>query len=315
MRNKMKTVEPEWYEKAYPGGKMVVVKGFPRQLYPPDSSKHGKTPSQPGDDVLAYKRTVSRAGRWPWQEFDDQFSNKFSHGVSNNTIYNSGIAGIQRQQDLDATGWIGEKTFNTLRSIKIPEGLPHAGEMAMDSQSVNLINKAFDKFKGSEPPPPDKTTSAQYRLQKSITQLGIKEYPPDSNQVKYTDWYNMIGPWCAMFCTWCDLTGVKPATATFIQGQRYAYVPYIVADARAKKYGLSTTDDPIPGDLACYDWEFNGEYDHVGIFEKWTSGVTQFNCIEGNTSTSNNSNGGEVMRRSRNRHAQGTVFVKVKEPA
>ena len=33
-------------------------------------------------DVVAYKRTVSRAGRWPWQPFDDSYSNAFAHGTS-----------------------------------------------------------------------------------------------------------------------------------------------------------------------------------------------------------------------------------------
>src|SRR5215472_7177388 len=306
----------KWYEVAYPGAPMVKVDGFPRPLYPPDAKNKGKTPSMPGDDVIAYKRTVARAGRWPWQPFDSDFNNKFSHGSSGN-VADTGVAGIQRQQDLDDTGWIGTKTFNTLRSIKIPEGLPNAGQMAMDARSVELINQAFAKFKGSEPPPPE--TPAQGKtlrvlaLENAITQIGIKESPPDSNQVKYTDWYNMVGPWCAMFCTWSfETKGDSPA---FIKGQRYAYVPYVVADARSKKNGLQTTDDPIPGDLVCFDWDFNGEYDHIGIFEKWTSGTQVFNCIEGNTSTSSNSNGGEVMRRSRNRSSQGTVFVRVKEPA
>jgi hypothetical protein len=115
-----------------------------------------------------------------------------------------------------------------------------------------------------------------------------------------------------MFVTWSyELAG--PSLA-FVKGERYAYCPYIVSDARANRYGLHTTDDPIPGDLVIYDWSGDTIYDHIGLFERWTSGQTQFNAIEGNTSTSNNSNGGEVMRRSRYRYGQGTVFVRVDEP-
>ena len=302
---------PAWYESAYKGGPMVKVQGFPRPLYAPDAKSHGKTPSSNGDDVIAYKRTVSRAGRWDWQPFDGAFSNAFSHGKSGN-VGDTGIAGVQRQQDIDATGWIGEKTFNTLRSIRVPEGLPHAGEMAMDATAVNLINQAFKKFQGHEPPPPDTQTLRQKALKQAITQIGTVESPPNSNQVKYTSWYNMIGPWCAMFTTWSyETVGDSPS---FAKGSYYAYVPYIVADARAKKRGLSTTDDPIPGDLVCFDWDFNGEYDHVGLFEKWVDEFGGFSCIEGNTSGSNDSNGGEVMRRTRYRNSQGTVFVRVKEP-
>jgi hypothetical protein len=129
---------------------MVKVAGFPRPLYPPDAAQRGKQPSISGPDVEAYKRTVSRAGRWPWQNFDRAYSNGFAHGQGGN-VRDTGVAGVQRQQGVDDTGWLGEKTFNTLRSIKIPEGLNHAGEMAMDAYAVNLINQAWEMFGGHEP--------------------------------------------------------------------------------------------------------------------------------------------------------------------
>lgn len=134
------------YEHAYPGGPMIAVKGFPRALYPPDASEHGKKPSSNGPDVVAYKRTVSRAGRWPWAAFDDSYSDGFAHGKSGN-VGESGVAGVQRQQSIEPdTGWIGQQTFDTLRSIRIPDGLPHAGEMAMDATAVQLINDAYERF-------------------------------------------------------------------------------------------------------------------------------------------------------------------------
>lgn len=295
-----------WYETAYPGAPMVKVKGFPRPVYPPDAAEHGKTPSSDGPDIVAYKRTVSRAGRWPWAAFDDSFSNGFAHGKSGN-VSETGVAGIQRQQNVDATGWIGEKTFNTLRSIVIPAGLPHAGEMAMDQTAVNLINEAWDDFQGGEHADPTTLRSAALAL--GITQLGTKESPANSNHTPYGAWYGVdYQPWCAIFVTWCfEQAGDSPS---FVKGSRYAYVPYVVADARAGRYGLTTTDDPIPGDLVCYDWEGNGEYDHVGLFEEWIYSTSEFTAIEGNTSTSSNSNGGQVMRRSRSRGSQPCVFVR-----
>lgn len=307
-----------WWEQGYPGGSMVVVAGFPRPVYPPDAAQHGKTPSVDGPDVVAYKRTVSRAGRWAWAAFDDTFSNGFAHGKAGGNVADSGVAGIQRQQHLDATGWIGEKTFNTLRSIRIPEGLPHAGEPAMDATAVKQINDAFRMFEGHEPAPDQKGTLRQAALELSYTQLGVKESPAESNNNKYGVWYPMnYQPWCAMFTTWCyvcaaEEMGVK--SPSLVRGQRYSYCPYIVADARANRYGLRTTDDPVPGDLVVYDWGGDTIYDHVGLFERWTSGQTYFDAIEGNTSMSNNSNGGEVMRRNRSRYGQGTVFVHVAEP-
>src|SRR5215831_5795260 len=139
-----------WYEHAYAGGPMVKVAGFPRPLYPPDAAAHGHSPSVDGPDVEAYKRTVARAQRWPWQTFDDTYSNSFAHGASGNVI-DTGVAGVQRQQDLDDTGWLGEKTFNTLRSIRVPDGKPHAGEMAMDATAASLISDAWEMFGGHEP--------------------------------------------------------------------------------------------------------------------------------------------------------------------
>jgi hypothetical protein len=300
----------EWWEVPYKGGPMVAVKGFPRPLYPPDAAP-GKTPSVNGPDVEAYKRTVSRAGRWKWQAFDQAFSNAFSHGKSGN-VGDTGIAGIQRQQKIDPTGWVGQSTFNTLRSIRCPQG-PHEGEMAMDARSVELINAAFDKFKGKEPAPEPKPTSAQARLKMAQGEIGNKESPANSNNQKYGQWYNMNGvPWCAIFVSWCDQMSGYP-TNSFQRGNYYSYVPYIINDARMGVRGLSISSDPKPGDLVCFDWSRDGEYDHIGLFEKWTTG-RGFQSVEGNTSTTDNSNGGQVMRRQRDAGGQGTIFVHVKEP-
>ena len=298
----------QWWEVPYKGGPMVAVLGFPRPLYPPDAPGHPS--SVDGSDVEAYKRTVSRAGRWKWQPFDQAFNNAFSHGKGPNVI-DSGIEGIQRQQNIDDTGWIGEKTFNTLRSIRVPEGFTHAGEMAMDARAVELINAAYERFKGKEPvatPPPN---SAQARLNKARAEIGYSESPANSNNNKFGQWYGMNHqPWCAMFCTWADQLGAFP-TKSFVKGSKYAYVPYIVNDARLGINGLTIVSSPIPGDLVCFDWSWDGEYDHIGMVEDPPDANGDFVAIEGNTSTSNNSNGGQVMRRNRNEFGQGTVFVRV----
>jgi hypothetical protein len=311
--------EEEWWEHAYKGGPMVAVKGFPRPLYPPDSNKYGKGEgSVDGPDVEGIKRTVSRLGRWKWQAFDQAFSNAFSHGKSGNVI-DTGVAGVQRQQKITPdTGYVGEKTFNTLRSARCPKG-PHEGEMAMDARSVELINAAWDRFKGKEPSHDSSpgSSSAQARLAKAKPEVGVTESPANSNQQKYGSWYGMNGvPWCAIFCTWADQLSGAPASS-FARGSRYSYVPYIVNDARIGKNGLSVISTPKPGDLVCYDWSRDGEYDHIGIVETPPSPSGDFTAIEGNTSPSSSgsqSNGGQVCRRSRNRNSQGTVFVRIAEP-
>ena len=104
----------EWWETAYPGGGPVKVKGFPRPLYPPDvPNSSGYDPSPNGPDVVAYKRAISRLGRWPWQIFDEAYSNGFAHGTSGN-VKDTGIEGFQRQMHIDASGWWGKASFNTL---------------------------------------------------------------------------------------------------------------------------------------------------------------------------------------------------------
>jgi CHAP domain len=309
----------EWWTKAYPGGKMVVPQSmFPRPLYPPDANTQGKKPSVAGPDVEAYKRTVSRAGRWPWQTFDRNFTNGFSHGTGGNVV-NTGVAGIQRQMKVSPdTGWIGQQTFNMLASIKIPDGLPHAGQMAMDANAANLIAQAYDLYGGKEPTPPPPTptptkTTRQKALDASKTYIGVKEAPPHSNKTQFGAWYGVNGqPWCAIFCTYCFVVDAG-GSPSFVKGKNYAYVPYIVSDARNNRNGLSVTNTPMAGDLVCYDWGYDGTFDHVGLFEAWTSG-NYFQAIEGNTSSDSSgdqSNGGAVCRKQRSVTSQKTVFVRV----
>src|SRR5215831_5509674 len=142
----------EWWEQAYKGGGPAKVKDFPRSLYPPDvPASSGYKPSKDGPDVIAYKRTISRLGRWPWQTFDDKFSNQFSHGKGGN-VGDTGVAGFQRQQKIGDSGWIGQKTFDNLRYALVPAHLSHGGEQAMDQTAINLINEAWDMFQGQAPP-------------------------------------------------------------------------------------------------------------------------------------------------------------------
>jgi hypothetical protein len=130
--------------------------------------------------------------------------------------------------------------------------------------------------------------------------IGDKERPANSNRVSWaSEWYGIIGPWCAMAVT---RAYVEAGSKAFQKGRRYAYVPYIVNDAHHGANGLALTKNPQPGDLVCFDWEHNSVADHVGLFTRWVdSGRTQFESVEGNTAVGNDSNGGEVMRRNRSR--------------
>jgi hypothetical protein len=140
------------------------------------------------------------------------------------------------------------------------------------------------------------------------TKIGDKEQPPNSNRISWaSEWYGLIGPWCAMAVT---RAYVEAGSQAFKRTQRYAYCPYIVNDAHAGANNLALTTDPKPGDLVLFDWERNKVSDHVGLFVKWISKPTQFETVEGNTAVGNDSNGGEVMRRKRTRD-QVQAFVHV----
>jgi len=145
-------------------------------------------------------------------------------------------------------------------------------------------------------------------LNEARTHLGLKELPPSSNHTPFNVWYGIDhAPWCAMFVSYCY---VKAGSKSLMKGKRYSYVPYIVHDGRAGVNGLAVTQQPEPGDLVCYDWDGDGVADHVGLFERWTSAKGDFVAVEGNTSLSDNSNGGEVMERDRKR-ANVEAFVHV----
>lgn len=303
-----------WEDRAYPGGPMIGPP-WPRPLYPPDAAP-GHTPSADGPDVLALKRALWRGGRWegPASRFDDSYSNAIAHGKTGGAVADSGTAGFQRAQGIQPTGWVGvgaNQTANAIRSARIPAGLPNAGQPLLDATAVALVEEAIQLFGGAAA-----ITVREKALARARSQIGVTESPYGSNEVLYSDWYGMVGPWCAMFVTWCfelaaaDLGKDSPS---FVRGSYYAYVPYLLEDARAGRRGLSISGSPEPGWLAVYDWERNGVPDHLGIFEEWIGGRT-FSAIEGNTSSSSDSNGGQVQRRQRDAGTGQVSFVRVAEP-
>lgn len=134
--------------------------------------------------------------------------------------------------------------------------------------------------------------TANQFIAKAASQIGVTEYPPNSNKVKYAEWYGMNGqPWCDMFVSWCaDQIG-----ALDIVG-KYAYTPSHAQFFKNKGQWLDRSEKPQPGDLVFFS---NSErICHVGIVET-RNGSTSITTIEGNTSAGNNANGGAVMRRNR----------------
>lgn len=93
-----------------------------------------------------------------------------------------------------------------------------------------------------------------------------------------------------VFVQWViDKAGLKPPIKTASCG---AFLNAARAAGEAIYTGFQ------PGDIVIYDFERDGTTDHCGIVES-VSGAT-LAVIEGNTSVGNDSDGGEVMRRTRN---------------
>ena len=138
--------------------------------------------------------------------------------------------------------------------------------------------------------------------------IGVKESPPSSNRCAFSDWYGLIGPWCAMFVTYCY---VQAGSKGFRQGALWAYCPYIVAAALNGENGATVTRDPEPGDVVLFDWTGDGVADHVGLFDGWVDrNAGTFRTVEGNTSSTSDSDGGAVESRIR-RTSQVRLFVRM----
>lgn len=128
-------------------------------------------------------------------------------------------------------------------------------------------------------------------------EIGVVETPKNSNKSKYGKWFGFDGvAWCGMFVSWCySQAGVLLPKIGF---SKPGFAGCQTAVAYFKKNKL-ITKTPVAGDIVFFDWNNDGRYDHTGIFIKDNGDKKTFQSIEGNTAIGNDSNGGEVMERSR----------------
>ena len=251
----------------------------------------------------AYKRTVSRAGRWPWQGFDEQYSMSFAKGKGGGNVGDSGVAGVQRQLHIQDSGNVGKETFNGLRSIRIPEGLPNAGQPAMDATAVRLINEAYDKFSKSKQEP------RNVALDHMAQRVGYTEQPANSNcdnrpdGIRTAQDHTANGtwlrnePWCGCWCYYAletaDVQGIDSHLASVAAIEDYA-------KQGAKCYRGWTTDRnrAEPGDLVVV----GGYGVHVEMLRGYPNSDGSVPTYGGNTSSDSSgsqSNGGGAYKRTR----------------
>ena len=138
----------------------------------------------------------------------------------------------------------------------------------------------------------------------AFAEVGQKEVPKNSNKTKYGKWFGFDGvAWCGMFVSWCyAMAGIQLPKIGFSKG----FAGCQTAVAYFKKSG-EITKNPQLGDIVFFDWNGDGRYDHTGLFNGWKEKGKTFYSVEGNTSLTNQSNGGEVM--SRTRSVLNVIFV------
>lgn len=136
-------------------------------------------------------------------------------------------------------------------------------------------------------------------LQWAESQLGVIEFPLNSNKVKYNTWFygrEVSGasyPWCMVFVQWVFQRAglplpVKTASCTTLANW-------------AKAHGQWVTKDFKPGDILFMHWGKNAAAtEHVGVVKEVRQAVQPYVVTyEGNTSLASQANGGSVMERNR----------------
>lgn len=179
---------------------------FSGPMYPP-SHVNGPTVDQ---RVLAVKIAISRAGYWPWQEFDMAYNNLFAHGIPKKGKRYSGVHGFKTSHSITPQGdtydiW----THNALLKTRVPAGNPHAGEWAFDArarylytgfksdseeeQLVSEIFRMWDILIAHEP-------SCHYSQARPIGPLVKRQDPP-----RFPNWLDCSG--IVIYTCW--LAGAK----------------------------------------------------------------------------------------------------------
>lgn len=141
--------------------------------------------------------------------------------------------------------------------------------------------------------------TAEKLIKKAESYLGTKDN--GNNKVKFnTEFYGreVQGegyPWCVVFIWY--LFRKLNASKLFCSGDRVASCGVVMNEMKSQK--LSYKAQPKKGDLVIFD--FSGRHTahtHIGIVTEVINSNT-FKTIEGNTSGTNYSNGGYVLRQTR----------------
>jgi hypothetical protein len=194
-------------------------------------------------------------------------------------------------------GHYGPATGGAVRTFQRDFGLKADG--ACGARTFQMLETATGAVRDRQP-----SAIALAALAEAAKHIGVKEDPPESNSNPFGKWFGLDeAPWCAIFISYCFSVGAGYTVAQSLLDKApgvhpngCAYVPSMMAWLFADGFWVGRTD-PIPGDIVIYNWD-GGGVDHIGIVESYL-GHGQIRAIEGNTSASDASNGGEVQRTTR----------------
>ena len=140
--------------------------------------------------------------------------------------------------------------------------------------------------------------TAEKILEIARSQIGAKESPAKSDNVKYNTAYygrevsDGKHPWCAVFVWWVFREAGAPEL--YYGGGETAYCPTLMSFHKKQK-----VTDYRPGDIVFFNFSGRSSAGHVGICESWDG--TYITTIDGNTGGASEDNGGAVMRRRRHK--------------
>jgi hypothetical protein len=263
-------IEKEWYQKPYLTGSPVGPEKLPRALYPPSGGKGTFT----GDDVTAFKRGISRAGRLvPWSPatWSNGYGETFAMGDGSGNVGKSGVRGFQRQQFPNDksmhTGNMGDKTYQAMRRALISDpNSPHFREPLFDPTARVLLKRAAEEaFEDAkiisfrkhlaefcERAEGASSSSWTYSQQRPYTGLGVE---PEKYHVNDCSSYVILAYWWGR--TKSGLAVPDPSD--------YQYDGYGNTGDDLDGHPVVTSGNYLVGDLAHYG---SGSRGHVTICRK-----------------------------------------------
>jgi len=146
-------------------------------------------------------------------------------------------------------------------------------------------------------------TTVKEILALAASQIGTKEAPMGSKNVKYNTWYyggkvnNSKLHWCVVYLGW--LFAQLGASSEFYGGRGTLKEGGTASCTTLYSYhsGQRVTGDYQPGDILFFNFSGGTALKHVGICESWDG--KSITTIDGNTSSANQANGGTVARKVR----------------